>query len=82
MPTVLTLFGLRVVIYPNDHRPAHVHVCGNGCEATFNLSCPDGPVVTRANYGFAKSDIARISSALNGNLAQLCGDWGRIHGTF
>lgn len=35
--------GLRVVIYPNDHRPAHVHVIGNGCEAVFNLNCPNGP---------------------------------------
>src|SRR3546814_10225859 len=25
MPTVLRIDGLRVVIYPNDHRPAHVH---------------------------------------------------------
>ncbi|WHZ20694.1 MAG: hypothetical protein OJF55_002843 [Rhodanobacteraceae bacterium] len=28
MPTILRLGGLRVVIYPNDHRPAHVHVIG------------------------------------------------------
>jgi len=43
MPTALTIFGLRVVIYPNDHRPAHVHIIGNGCEAVFNLHCPKGP---------------------------------------
>ena len=28
MPTVLRLGGLRVVIYPNDHSPPHVHVIG------------------------------------------------------
>jgi len=28
MPTVLRFEGLRAVIYPNDHRPAHVHVIG------------------------------------------------------
>ena len=33
MPTVLIIGGWRVVIYPNDHRPAHVHVIGGGCEA-------------------------------------------------
>ena len=32
--------GLRVVICPNDHRPAHVHVTGKGCEAVFNLNGP------------------------------------------
>lgn len=47
MPTVLLMFGLRAVIYPNDHRPAHVHVQGNGSEAIFNLGCPDGPVELR-----------------------------------
>ncbi|WP_199271807.1 DUF4160 domain-containing protein [Pseudoduganella flava] len=34
---------MRVVIYPNDHRPAHVHVIGPGCEAVFDLHCPEGP---------------------------------------
>ena len=43
MPTVLRLDALRVAIYPNDHRPAHVHVIGAGYEAVFNLHCPDGP---------------------------------------
>jgi hypothetical protein len=40
MPTILRLDGLRVVVYPNDHRPAHVHVIGNGCEAVFYLKGP------------------------------------------
>lgn len=42
MPTVARLGGLRVVIYPNDHRPAHVHVIGAGNEAIFVLNCPGG----------------------------------------
>jgi hypothetical protein len=43
MPTVLRIGGLRVAIYPNDHRPAHVHVVGDG-EAVFLLNRPDGPI--------------------------------------
>ena len=43
MPTVLRFDGLRVVIYPDDHRPAHVHVIGAGGEAVFILNCPEGP---------------------------------------
>lgn len=39
MPTVLRFSGLRVVVYPNDHRPARVHVIGRDCEAVFNLNC-------------------------------------------
>jgi len=41
------LGALRVVVYPNDHRPAHVHVMDGGCEAVFRLICPAGPVNLR-----------------------------------
>jgi hypothetical protein len=37
--TVLRIGNLPVVIYPNDHRPAHVHVIGADGEAVFVLSC-------------------------------------------
>ena len=37
MPTVLRIGGLRVVIYPNDHPPAHVHVLGPGWVVVINL---------------------------------------------
>jgi hypothetical protein len=56
VPTVLRLAGLRVAIYPNDHRPAHVHVMGNGLEAVFELNCPDGPASVRENFGFAQRE--------------------------
>ena len=29
MPTVVRKYGLRVVIYPGDHNPPHVHVFGD-----------------------------------------------------
>lgn len=80
MPTVLTIFGLRVVIYPNDHRPAHVHVQGNGCEAVFNLRCPDGSPELRENYGFAQKDVGKIGDALVANMATLCTAWRQMHG--
>jgi len=82
MPTVLTFFGLRVVIYPNDHRPAHVHVVGSGKEAMFNLRCPEGPPELRENYGFTVKELTRIAKALAANLASLCSAWRQIHGTY
>ena len=36
MVTVLRAQGLRVVIFANDHQPAHVHIFGDG-EAKINL---------------------------------------------
>jgi hypothetical protein len=80
MPTVLRFDGLRVVIYPNDHRPAHVHVVGAGREALFNLNCPDGPVELRENYRFSRRKISRIESKLLENLNELCRAWEEIHG--
>ena len=41
MVTVLRAHGLRVVIFANDHRPAHVHAFGDG-EAKINLCEVDG----------------------------------------
>lgn len=79
LPTIFRFDRLRVVIYPNDHRLAHVHVTGRGCEAVFNLHCPAGPVELRENYGFSRREIGRISSVLTNHLEELCSAWERIH---
>jgi hypothetical protein len=80
MPTVLRFDGLRVVIYPIDHRPTHVHVIGRGCEAVFNLNSPAGPVELRENYGFSRREITRIQGVLTEHLEELCRTWEGIHG--
>ncbi|WP_098497117.1 DUF4160 domain-containing protein [Collimonas sp. PA-H2] len=82
MPTILAIFGLRVVVYPNDHRPAHVHVIGNGCEAVFNLHCPHGPSELRENFGFSRKEVARIANRLDASLALLCHEWRQLHGHY
>ena len=80
MPTVLRLGGLRVVVYPNDHRPPHVHVIGGVYEAVFRLNCPAGPVQLRENYGFPPHETAGIAAGLLSRLEELCSEWERIHG--
>jgi hypothetical protein len=69
------------VIYPNDHRPSHVHVIGKGCEAVFNLNCPQEPPELRENYGFSQAEVSRIQTALGKRLAHLCVEWSKIHGS-
>ena len=61
--TVLRISGLRVVIYPTHHRPAHVHVIGADGEAVFILHCPDGPPTLRESFGFKRSDFGAIIDA-------------------
>lgn len=82
MPTVLGFDGLRIVIYPNDHRPSHVHVIGQGREAVFNLNCPAGPAELRENYGFPRREITHIRAMLANQLEELCRAWEKIHGDF
>jgi hypothetical protein len=79
VPTVLRIGGLRVVIYPNDHSPAHVHVIGADREAVFELHCPHGPVVLRESYGFTTSQLRELMQQLNAALLELCTAWKKIH---
>ena len=69
-----------MVIYPNDHRPAHVHVIGRGYEAVFNLNCPAGPAEIRENYGFSRREIGHMGAVVMGHLETLCRAWEQIHG--
>jgi hypothetical protein len=80
MPAVLRFDGLRVVIYPADHRPAHVHVIAAHGEAVFNLNCPDGPPELRESYGLRQPDVSDIRDALARSIAALCRHWRIIHG--
>jgi hypothetical protein len=80
VPTVLRLDGLRVAVYPNDHRPAHVHVIGPSGEAVFILDCPDGPVRLRESFGFAARVLRSVEAVLNAALPGLCEAWETIHG--
>jgi hypothetical protein len=80
MPVVMRFDGFGVVIYPNDHRPAHVHVMNAEKEAVFNLNCPGGPVALRENYGYSQREIRAIRRHLDQNAAKLCHEWRRIHG--
>jgi hypothetical protein len=62
MPTVLRIGRLRATIYPNDHRPAHVHVIGREGEAVFLLNCPRGPLCVKA---FASVHLRYAGSRAN-----------------
>lgn len=68
------------MIYPADHRPAHVHVIGPDGEAVFNLNCPRGPAELRENYGLRRRELTVAERAINQHLGELCRIWEGIHG--
>ena len=78
MPTVLRQAGLRFIIYPADHRPAHVHAIGHGGEAVFNPRCPYGPPELREVYGL--SDVAVAQTIVSQHLKSFCEAWEVLHG--
>jgi hypothetical protein len=80
MPTVLRQGGFRFVIYPADHRPAHVHAVGHGGEAVFDLKCPKGPPELREVYGLSRSAAAAARWIVTEHLKPLCRGWEAIHG--
>ena len=76
MPTVLRIGSLRVVIYPNDHPPAHVHVLGPDWVVVINLV---GPVV-REVINCSERQARRALGLIMSHEAELMDAWNRLHG--
>ena len=78
MPTALEIDGFRIVIYTNDHAPAHVHaVRGNG-EARINIASERVSLLSA--YGLKTSDIKRAVRIVSENRALLLQKWIETHG--
>lgn len=80
MPTVLRFGAFRVMIYINDHRPAHVHVFARGREAVLILNCWSGPPEVRENYGFSRPEMRQIRQSVTAHLQLVCEAWKEIYG--
>jgi hypothetical protein len=78
MVTVLRAHGLRVVIFTNDHRPAHVHVFGDG-EAKINLSGPGGaPELVWADT-MSRGEVRRAMRLVIEQQVSLLARWRELH---
>ena len=79
MVTVLRAEGLRVVIFTNDHEPAHVHVFDDG-GAKINLRGVGGtPELVWAD-GMTRTEVRRALRIVTENQALLLARWENIHG--
>lgn len=76
MPTVLRIDGLRIVIYPNDHPPAHVHVFGPGWVVVINLIEPE----VREAIGCDEREARRVLLLIADYRETLMDAWRRFHG--
>ena len=76
MVTVLREAGLRVVIFANDHPPAHVHVFGDG-ETKIDLR-GGAPRLVWAE-GAPRAEIRRAMRLVADHRAFLLARWEEIH---
>jgi Domain of unknown function (DUF4160) len=79
MVTVLRTYGLDVVIYPNDHQPAHVHVFGDG-EMKVNLIGKDGLPELIWAVGESRATIRKAMVLVTDNRLLLLKRWSDFHG--
>jgi len=80
VPTILRISGYRVMMFHNDHPPAHVHVFNSDGEALIYLNCPTGPPHKREKYRLSEADVGRLLVALRPHISQLCATWEEMHG--
>ena len=76
MPTVLRVSGLRFMVYPNDHPPAHVHVIGPGWIVVVNLH---GPELREVVGPCAKREARRVLDLAIRHRVSLMEAWRRFH---
>ncbi len=76
MPTLVFERGFKIIIYYNDHEPAHVHVKKAGFEARIQLE----PIQTIENYGFNQSDLKIALELVLKHQASLINTWQTIYG--
>jgi hypothetical protein len=74
-PVVLRKGKYEVVIYTQDHAPAHVHVQSAEKEARIALD----PVEVLKNWGFKPGEIRAILKLIQTHQQELLEKWKEIH---
>jgi hypothetical protein len=76
MPTVLRQNGFAVMIYTQDHIPAHVHIWLAGDEIVINIATLE---IERVE-GMNRRNSAKAVEIVEENQDYLLGRWHEIHG--
>ena len=79
MVTIHRAHGLRIVIFTDDHEPAHVHVFGDG-HAKINLIGPDGGPELIWVEGMKRQEVRRAMDVVIEQQADFLARWRQIHG--
>ncbi|MDR2013555.1 MAG: DUF4160 domain-containing protein [Rhodanobacter sp.] len=78
MVTIFRANGLRVVIFSDDHEPAHVHVFGDG-QVKIDLAGTDGKPELVWAENMKRSDVRRAMKIVTEQRAAFLTRWRAIH---
>jgi hypothetical protein len=79
MVTVHREGGFRFAIYLEDHKPAHVHVYGDG-EMKINLLSADGRPQVVDYIGMRAGDVRKALRIVIAQQLMLVAKWEEFHG--
>ena len=79
MVTIHCAHGLRFVIYPNDHDPAHLHVIGDG-ELKVNIRGSNGLPELVWSIGMKITDRRNAMDVIRGRQDEFLAHWQRLTG--
>ena len=77
MPVVMRIAGYRVVIFPNDHNPPHVHVIGSDGQAIVSL---EKPARLLRVEGISHREGSKLAKTVEEHAEALLKEWEAIHG--
>lgn len=80
MPTVHREEGFDIIVYPNDHAPAHVHVFKGDGTIQINIGNADTAASVIEAWNMKPKDVARAVEIVGENWQALLRKWKEIHG--
>lgn len=81
MVTILREGGWSIIIYKDDHPPAHVHVIGHGGSMKIDLAAPGDEPALLKSVGVTTRDIRRALAIVARHQDILLARWNEFHGS-
>ena len=80
MPTIININGYRVIIWPDDHAPPHVHVFNGDGEAKISIGNNGEPPRLITIHNLLRPEIRQAWEIVAKNQTALLNAWRKIHG--
>lgn len=79
MPTIININGYRVIIWPDDHAPPHVHVFKDDGEAKISIGSNELPHLVTI-HNLSRQEVRQAWEIVANNQDVLLTAWEKIHG--